>query len=113
MVTDKGLLGILQLIRHHVERDGSTLLQDKRGGIDSTVAIVEIGAEITEIVAGSVDQLLDHRILLIAVPRHIQCNNTRRRRRGKRGTVHRSVRTAHLGRIRCTGRDEIYVFTKV
>ena len=46
MGADEHLLGVVQLVGHHVEGDGSPLLQHQGTDVQGAVAVVEIGAEV-------------------------------------------------------------------
>ena len=113
MRADKHLLGIVQLVGHHVEGYFAALLQHEGAHIQCAIAIVKVRAEIAQIVAGSVEKLLDGIELLILVLRKIQSQNARCDGRREGGTVHTAVTTAHLGSINCTRGYEIHVFTIV
>ena len=52
MITNEYLLGIFQLIRHHIEGDRTPRLLQKRVRVDHTVSKIPIAAKLTQVVAG-------------------------------------------------------------
>ena len=72
MLADEHLLGVVQLVGHHVEGNGSPLLQHECAHVQGTVAVIEVGTEITQIVARGVDQFLHGMELGIRGLRQIQ-----------------------------------------
>ena len=110
---NENLLGVIQLVGHHVEGDRTAFLQHESTHVQSTVAKVPVGAKVTQIVAGGVDQFF-HRIKFgILILRHIQRQHTCRDGGCKGRTVHAAVSTAHFGGIHHTGGDKIHVFAIV
>ena len=115
MITDKDLLKVLQLVRHHVKGDPSLLLQDQGTDVDRAVAVIPIAAQIAKIVAGGIDQLLNFPILgvLVFILRAQQRDRTHCCRASQGRTVLRPVLPVHQRRVSGSRSNEIHVFSIV
>ena len=60
MRTDKYLRCIFQFIRKHIKGYRAFFFKQQCGYIERTVTIVEIGTEIAEVIAGSIEYLFQY-----------------------------------------------------